>query len=137
MDLFSMSVRDAEELAVFVEYCGFLPLFRNEIPGFSVEEHTPPNLWFADDVDGPWEWKGPVIRNTGCAYGKLFRGKQGKTYGWGVARYATPERFFGSTFTDAVYIRTPEQSKDKVTEHLKRLLPHATGKQLEKLLKGR
>lgn len=27
-----------------------------------MEEHTPPELWFVDGVEGPWEWKGPVIR---------------------------------------------------------------------------
>ena len=28
------------ELASYIEEVGFLPLFRNEIPGFSVEERT-------------------------------------------------------------------------------------------------
>ena len=35
-----------------------------------------PRLWFSDE-EGPWEWKGPVIRNMNCAYGKLFNGKAG------------------------------------------------------------
>ena len=56
---------------------GFLPLFSNEIKGFSVEEMAPRELWFNDECDGPWEWKGPIICNGGCAYGKLFRGKAG------------------------------------------------------------
>lgn len=66
-----------KDLADMVEKCGFLPFFRNPIRGFSVEERTPPHLWFASDADGPWEWKGPVIRETGCAYGKFFKGKAG------------------------------------------------------------
>ena len=66
-----------KDLAAMVETYGFLPLLKNSIPGFSVEEHTPPELWFADGVDGPWEWKGPVIAETGCAYGKFFSGKAG------------------------------------------------------------
>lgn len=66
-----------KDLAAMVETYGFLPLLKNSIPGFSVEEHTPPELWFADGVDGPWEWKGPVIAETGCAYGKFFNGKAG------------------------------------------------------------
>lgn len=56
---------------------GFLPLFQNDIPGFSVEEHTPPSFWFSEGCDGPWEWKGPVVRNGRCAYGKFFSGKAG------------------------------------------------------------
>ena len=61
-----MSERDvgqlhsADDLIAAVEQYGFLPFFRNEIHGFSIEELCPPELWFADDVDGPWEWKGPA-----------------------------------------------------------------------------
>ena len=33
-------IRDPEGLIAYVEQAGFLPLFQNEIPGFSVEEHT-------------------------------------------------------------------------------------------------
>lgn len=54
-------IRSMESLAALVESLGFLPLLKNRVPGFSVEEHTPLDLWFADGVDGPWEWKGPVI----------------------------------------------------------------------------
>lgn len=56
---------------------GFLPFFRCGIPGFSIEERTAPEYWFADGEDGPWEWKGPLIREGHCAYGKFFRKKAG------------------------------------------------------------
>lgn len=56
---------------------GFLPFFRCGIPGFSIEEMTAGELWFSDEDDGPWEWKGPVIREGHCAYGKLFAKKAG------------------------------------------------------------
>ena len=65
-----MSERDvgqlhsADDLIAAVEQYGFLPFFRNEIHGFSIEELCPPELWFADDVDGPWEWKGPAARSA-------------------------------------------------------------------------
>ena len=51
-----MSERDvgqlhsADDLIAAVEQYGFLPFFRNEIHGFSVEELCLPELWFADDV---------------------------------------------------------------------------------------
>ncbi|MBE6885716.1 MAG: hypothetical protein E7486_02105 [Ruminococcaceae bacterium] len=70
-------VTSAEELLALVEEVGFLPFFKHRIPGFSVEECCPPHLWFAADVDGPWEWKGPVARSGRCIYGKFFRGKAG------------------------------------------------------------
>ena len=53
---------------------GFLPFFQNSIEGFSVEEHVDPKIWFGD-TEGPWEWKGPIIRELGCAYGKFFERK--------------------------------------------------------------
>ena len=56
---------------------GFLPFFTCGISGFSIEEMTPRELWFSDEVDGPWEWKGPVIREGHCAYGKIFNRKAG------------------------------------------------------------
>ena len=66
-----------EDLLQAVEYYGFLPFFPNDIPGFSVEEMCAPAYWFAEDRDGPWEWKGPAAQTKRCAYGKFFRKKAG------------------------------------------------------------
>lgn len=214
----NMRIRSAESMAEMVQACGYLPFFRNQIPGFSVEEHTPEELWFAEEAEGPWEWKGPVIRMTGCAYGKFFggkagfvsreafpdfanwrrggydfdarcdeglarhedrlvygvlekypslisrewralagmkkrgefdaavtrlqmsgyvitadfeyaRAKDGRQTGWGLARYATPERFFGEDFSARVYERDPEESRARMEERLRALLPGADAKQ--------
>ncbi|WOO37106.1 hypothetical protein R2R35_01025 [Anaerocolumna sp. AGMB13020] len=65
------------ELEQLVQQYGFLPFFRNGIPGFSVEEHTPAELWFIEGVNGPWEWKGPVASWGKCVYGKFFDKKAG------------------------------------------------------------
>lgn len=216
-------INSSADLSCLVEACGFLPFFRNPIPGLSVEEHTPARLWFADDLDGPWEWKGPVIRETGCAYGKFFRGKagfisrewaadfsnyrrdgydfdarcedglagfrektvygvleqypslvsrewrklsgikergifdtvvtrlqmqgyvvtsdfvyaearDGRAYGWGLARYAVSERFFGEEFSRRMYQRSPEESKKRMEEYLKGFLPHAAEKNIAFLI---
>lgn len=62
--------------------------------------------------------------------------KYGKVYGWGVARYATPEQHFGDAFTQAVYLRTPEESRDRLIEHLRSLFPSAEAKQLSRILGG-
>ena len=71
---FDFLVRSKQDLIDAVRSFGIVPLFRNSIPGFSVEEHVSPEVWFAGG-DGVWEWKGPVIRESGCAYGKLFEKK--------------------------------------------------------------
>lgn len=68
-------IRRPQDMVDWVDQMGFLPFFENVVPGFSVAEHTPPELWFSDDVDGPWEWKGPVIMQGGFAYGKFLAGK--------------------------------------------------------------
>ena len=68
-------IRAKEDLIEAVREYGFVPFFKNSIPGFSVAEHIDPAVWFPDEGEGIWEWKGPVIRESGCAYGKFFRGK--------------------------------------------------------------
>ena len=70
----ALCIRSMEQLAETVERYGFLPYFKNSIPGFSVEEHIAPEFWFGD-VDGVWEWKGPLIRERRFAYGRFFEKK--------------------------------------------------------------
>ncbi len=69
-------VTNEKELAALVRELGFLPFFRSAIPGFSLEECTPAAYWFADGVDGPWEWKGRVLGGE-IAYGRVFQRKMG------------------------------------------------------------
>ena len=76
----------SELIEVINEY-GFLPFFENSIEGFSVEEHITRECWYnnlGDSFWPAWEWKGPIIRETGCAYGKFFEKK---------ACYVSPEWF--------------------------------------------
>lgn len=213
-----------EAIRETVERLGFLPFFRNEIPGFSIEEHTPPALWFSEQP-GPWEWKGPVASSESCVYGKFFRGRAGfisrdwfpvfsnyrrdgydfdaryddglasyrdkavydllaergvllskdlkrlagygkdgekgfdglitrlqmqtyviiadfgysvdrfgREYGWGIARYATPEARFGEAWLEEAYREDPAASRRQVYAHLQGLFPQATEKQLRRLL---
>ena len=224
-DVFDFHIRTRADLVRAVEQFGFVPFFKNRIQGFSLAEHAAPEVWFSDE-EGLWEWKGPVIRETGCAYGKFFGGKavyisrewfpdfanfrrdgydfdalwedgkarhadkalyellephapitsralkdlggygkegrkgfdpsitrlqhlgyvlisdfvydldrQGKPYGWGVAEYSTPEKHLGRDFCKNVYRRTPEESFERVLNHLKEILPNASEKALRQLLK--
>ncbi len=68
-------IETRRDLLDAVQTFGFLPLFVNSVPGFSVEEHVSPRVWFSAEREGVWEWKGPVIRESGCAYGKFFDAK--------------------------------------------------------------
>ena len=218
-------LRCPDDVAELTEALGFLPFFANGIPGFSVEEHTPRELWFTE-ADGPWEWKGPIARTKRCLYGKFFGGKAGfislewfpdfanyrrdgfdfdsryesglasrrdmnvydtvsrygtvlskklkslcgyskggekgfdgvitrlqmqtyvcvadfeymrdkygKQYGWGVARYSTPEELFGYEAVTSAYSREPAESLERILDHLKKVLPEADGARLLKMIK--
>jgi len=70
-------LRSADDIVRLVKEIGFLPFFANGIEGFSVEENCPRELWFSENADGPWEWKGPIARSGECVYGKFFGGKAG------------------------------------------------------------
>lgn len=68
-------IENMADLQKRVVELGFLPMFRSTIKGFSVYESTD-NFW-PDSDDGPWEWKGPIIREGECVYGKFFNRKAG------------------------------------------------------------
>ena len=70
-------IRSAADMDRMAVDWGFLPFFRCAVPGLSVEEMTAPEYWFSDEDEGPWEWKGPVIREGHAAYGKFFARKAG------------------------------------------------------------
>lgn len=71
-------VRSPDELLEVIEEVGFLPLFDNDIPGFSVENMTDPSYWWCGDVDNdPWEWRIVLTRTGKVAYGKFFGNKAG------------------------------------------------------------
>ena len=70
-------IKSQSDLIDAIREYGFLPFFSNSIGGFSVEEHIADPCWYHSDSGEwqAWEWKGPVIRSTGCAYGKFFEKK--------------------------------------------------------------
>ncbi len=72
-----LAVRSKNDLIRAVEDLGVVPFFKNRIPGFSIEEHAAPELWYHPGTDEwpIWDWKGSVIARTRCAYGKLFDNK--------------------------------------------------------------
>ena len=231
-------IRNIGDLRQKVQEMGFLPFFRNGVRGFSILEMLAPGLWFVDDVDGPWEWKGPMLRGQDCAYGKFFGGKagyislewlpdlvnyrrwkyplpadsrevydivsncdsilskelkealgmgprrkrtafdpvdltgldsisfsgrrnisidrqleklqkgtwvsiadfeyavakNGQPYGWGLARYATPESLYGSDLLEQTEGRTPQESLERILTHLRKLYPKDSESQLMKLI---
>ena len=221
-------IHSKEDTERLIDAFGFLPFFDNAIEGFSIEAHTPPELWYKGSADGRddwpvWDWKGPIANTGRFLYGKLFQkkagfvsrewlpdflnarrngmtfeeaydeglifykdkaiydavrtygsiltphlkmqcgygkggntgfdtvvtrlqmqgwlcisdfayrlDKNGKEYGWGVALYTTPESLFGEA--SLACSRTPDESRERILDHLCAVLPHATEQQLKKII---
>lgn len=66
-----------EQLIELLHTVGFLPLFSNNIPHFSVEEHIPDGRWWTGNVDDPWKWRHALASHPDIAYGKFFERKAG------------------------------------------------------------
>ena len=72
---FDFEVRTKKDLLDAIQEFGIIPYFATSIPGFSLEDHCPPWVLFNDTPENTWEWKGPVIQEAKCAYGKFFEKK--------------------------------------------------------------
>ena len=68
------------ELIDYINKTGFLPLLSMGITGWSAEEVMDEDCQYTRLPDGGWEWplwewKGSILQESGCAYGKFFKGK--------------------------------------------------------------
>ena len=61
--------------------------------------------------------------------------KKGEFYGWGIARYSTPEQNYGKSFGKNCYKRSPEQSYKRLFKQIKKINPDASDEDIEKFLK--
>ena len=207
-----------------IQQLGFLPLLDSGIRGYSAEELVDDDCRYVMLPDGGWDWplwkwKGPVVTDGHCVYGKFFAGKagfvsqawwpdlynwrrsqhpvpeadsiegiilttllehgsmiardlraacnltgqkmrskfdaiicrmqmgclivtedfvyptdkHGREYGFGWSLLTTPERLLGLEACQCN--RTPEESFNRMYDHLANLHPHATEKQITKLIK--
>ena len=71
-------IHTVDEAVSYINETGFLPLFKNDIPGFSLEERTVPKYWWCDDpLYDPWMWRAIIARRHDIIYGKFFEKKAG------------------------------------------------------------
>ena len=57
-------IQSWEGLISWINEIGFLPLFKNEVDGFSVEESTPDLYWWTGDAEqDPWKWRRLIARS--------------------------------------------------------------------------
>ena len=75
-------IYSAAQLTAFIHEVGFLPLLDSGISGFSAEEVVADDCRYVVLDDGGWDWplwkwKGPIVSDGGCVYGKFFNKKAG------------------------------------------------------------
>ena len=218
-----MEIHSCPELMAYIKEVGFLPLLDSGIAGYSAEEMVADDCRYVMLPDGGWDWplwkwKGPIVQEGGCVYGKFFAGKagfvsrewwadlcnyrrskypkpeegsieetilltlaengslitrelraacgftgsgmrskfdgyvtrlqmatrivtedfvypqdkHGREYGWGWSLLTIPDALYGREACRCE--RTPEESFQRIVEHLQQLLPEATDKQIRKLI---
>ena len=75
-------IHSCPELMECIQQVGFLPLLDSGIQGYAAEGMMAEECRFTQFDDGSWEWplwqwKGSVVREGNCVYGKFFAGKAG------------------------------------------------------------
>ena len=75
-------ISSAAELMGLIDEIGFLPLLDNGIYGFSAEEIVDDDCRYVVFSDGGWDWplwkwKGQIVTDMPCLYGKFFNKKAG------------------------------------------------------------
>lgn len=216
-------IHSCTELMELIGRIGFLPLLDSGIEGFSGEAIVDENCRYVTYADGGWDWplwkwKGQIVTEMPCVYGKFFdkkagfvsrewwpdlcnyrrskhprpqegsieetiidtlslngsmitrelrkacgfdgkgmrskfdgyvtrlematyvvtedfvypRDKHNREYGWGWSLLNTPEALFGKQA--CLCDRTPEESFERIMEHLRSLLPDATDRQLRRII---
>ncbi len=115
------ALKKVEDLMDYVKKVGFLPLFSNSIPGFSVEELTYRYGWWGDNPQiDPWTWREVVSGSKEVAYGKLFLGKAGfisKEYYPLFARIRRDGYDFDSRYEDGLASRRAKMIIDTLEQY--------------------
>lgn len=75
-------IHSCPELMDLIQEIGFLPLLDSGITGYSAEDLVDEECRYVVYPDGGWDWplwkwKGPIVQEGNCVYGKFFAGKAG------------------------------------------------------------
>ncbi len=112
-------IHSCPELMECIQHVGFLPLLESGIVGYSAEALMAEECRFTQFPDGSWEWplwqwKGPVVTEGNCVYGKFFANKAGfvsrewwpDLLNWRRSQTPTPEE---GTIEDVILMTLREQ----------------------------
>lgn len=123
-------IRTRDELIECIAQVGFLPLLESGIAGYSADALVDADCRYTMLPDGGWEWplwewKGAVINEGDCVYGKFFDGKAGFVarqwwpdfVNWRRSLYPAPEP---GTVEEAI-VTTLRDHGSTITRDLRRL----------------
>lgn len=73
-------IHSCPELMDYIKAVGFLPLLNLGVYGWSADDAVDEDCGYQTFPDGGyewplWDWKGEIIQEMGCAYGKFFNRK--------------------------------------------------------------
>lgn len=75
-------IYNATQLSALIQEIGILPLLDSGIEGFSAEMIVSPDCRYTTFAEGGWDWplwkwKGDIVAEGNCMYGKFFNKKAG------------------------------------------------------------
>lgn len=122
-------IHNCPELVEYVTEIGFLPLLDMGIGEWSAEQSVDEDCRYVVLPDGGWEWplwkwKGSVVQESGCGYGKFFMGKAGF-----VSREWWPD------FCNYRRSRSPEPEADSIETTILQTLRH-NGSMITRVLRS-
>ena len=128
MDTPATGIYSAAGLMAFIQEVGFLPLLQSVVRGFSAEEVVTDDCRYVVFPDGGWDWplwkwKGPVVTDGSCVYGKFFDKKAGfisrewwpDFYNYRRSKHPVPEE---GTIEDAI-LKTLQENGSLITRELR------------------
>lgn len=113
-------IKTYEQLTDYINEVGFLPLFKNEVKGFSVEELTATDAWWTGTEWDPWAWREIIASEGKVAYGKLYRNKAGfvsKEWYPFLASYRRDGYDFDSRYEDGLASRRAKNIMDVLMQY--------------------
>jgi len=80
--MFKTEIHNSAQLMELIKTIGFLPLLESGIFGYSAEAIVDADCRYVVFPDGGWDWplwkwKGPIVAEGNCVYGKFFASKAG------------------------------------------------------------
>jgi len=123
-----IEIHSCPEMMNYIQEVGLLPLLNSGIPGYSAEDIVSEECRYVVFPDGGWDWplwkwKGQIVAEGNCVYGKFFAGKAGfvsrewwpDLYNYRRSKSQEPEE---GTIEDAI-LQTLHENGSMITRELR------------------